>query len=139
MAVTPEDQEALGLVRAILLLSQRLAQSEALAAAAQSPQQQQAIARGRARRAPRLANELVALLPDLAPGLAYSGDLLVRALMQRITSRMTEAVRLASGRRIVGDEAPASPLPQPAVAMRMMGMERSGVSAGGQREAVGRR
>ncbi|EFJ53286.1 hypothetical protein VOLCADRAFT_115858 [Volvox carteri f. nagariensis] len=158
VAVTPEDQEALGVVRAILMLSQRLAQSEAAAERAQAqaaaaaasripptqqqlqlqslPQQQQQqqalLAQVRARRAARLANELSALLPDLAPGLAYSSDLFVRALVRRVSARVTDAAWLATGRRAgVQDAAATVPapaaLPQPAIAMRMMAVPGSDV------------
>ncbi|GLI70240.1 hypothetical protein VaNZ11_015086 [Volvox africanus] len=174
VAVNPEDQEALGVVRGILLLTQRLAQSEAArersetAAAAtaaaqlrqQQPQQQllplqaqqqsQAamLAQVRARRATRLVNELGTLLPELAPGFAYSSDLFVRALVRRISSRMMEAARLATGSRVIGSgsrqdmaaatTAPA-PLPQPAIAMRMMGPGSDGGSSRGQAGSLRRR
>ncbi|GLC71027.1 hypothetical protein PLESTF_001062300 [Pleodorina starrii] len=139
VAVTPEDQEALGVVRAILLLSQRLAQSEAAAERAQAAAAAPAPAAGasplaqvRARRAARLANELGALLPDLAPGLAYSGDLFVRAMVRRVATRLGEAARLAGAGGVRG-QAPAAAAPapgaqqapalqqQPAIAMRMVG------------------
>ncbi|GIL59707.1 hypothetical protein Vafri_14435 [Volvox africanus] len=181
VAVNPEDQEALGAVRGILMLTQRLAESEAArerseaAAAAtgtagprlrqQQPQQQQPLplqsqqqsqtamlAQVRARRATRLANELGTLLPELAPGLAYSSDLFVRALVRRISSRMVEAAKLATAGRIVrsasgqdmtaataSPPAPPTALPQPAIAMRMMGPGGDGGSSQGQADSLRRR
>ncbi|GIM09390.1 hypothetical protein Vretimale_13240, partial [Volvox reticuliferus] len=106
-----------------------------------------------ARRASRLANELGTLLPELAPGLAYSSDLFVRALMRRISSRMMEAARLATGRRIIGASSvqdmvaatapppppPSTALPQPAIAMRMMSPSSDGGSSQGRGESLRRR
>ncbi|KAG2502091.1 hypothetical protein HYH03_000583 [Edaphochlamys debaryana] len=145
VALTPEDREALGVVRAILILAQKVA-PQGDAAAAGSPEAAaaaaQALARGvRPRRVARLANELGSLLPQLAPGLAYTSDLFVRALLRRAQKRLTDAAQLAvSGRpqavtmpssaagRAGTQQAQSQPQGaaafasvQPAIPMRMMG------------------
>ncbi|KAG2445378.1 hypothetical protein HYH02_008842, partial [Chlamydomonas schloesseri] len=155
VAVTPEDQEALAVVRAILTLSQRMAAADRAAAAASggaaaggllplppsssSAAAAAALARGvQSRRAARLASELGALLPELTPGLAYTSDLFVRALVRRVTVRVGEAAALAvSGRPAAGGSSgglvgggmmgggvgaglPAQQQPAGAIAMRNM-------------------
>ncbi len=169
VAVTPEDQEALGVVRGLLAIAQRLAQAEAQATAAAAPAAA-AVGAGvpppsaaavRSQRAVRLARELGVLAPELAPGLAYTGDLLMRALTRRLQARMREAVALAgvgslraggaegSGRAAGAAAAAAvgagvgggvgSGVPQPAIAMRMMGPPRGGQGAGAAQGSAGQR
>lgn len=80
--LTPEDEEALGTVRALLSLLQRLqgaGGAPAATASAGDASGPMAAATGLA----RAAGEVGPLLPELAPGLAHTAQLFARALVQR--------------------------------------------------------
>ncbi|KXZ45805.1 hypothetical protein GPECTOR_50g599 [Gonium pectorale] len=115
VAVTPEDQEALALVRALLQLSQRLAQSGLVAepgAVAGTPA---------GARAAQLAAELGGLLPELAPRGGGGGGGLSAARGSGGGSAEAEA---------------AARVPQPAIAMRMMPLGGSGGAGAGRPAAT---
>jgi hypothetical protein len=84
VALSPEDEEALSTVRGILALTQRL-QPGGGSPAALLP------SRESVEGAVRVAGELSPLLPQLAPGLAHTGELLVRALARRAARRVADA------------------------------------------------
>lgn len=80
VALTQEDEEALGVVRGIFSLMQRLPP------AAMAPQVTDARSAGQA------AAELRGLVWELLPGLASSGDLFVRTFFKRLALRTAEVL-----------------------------------------------
>ncbi len=111
--LSPDDEEALAVVRGLLSLTQRLQAPPAGYAAGDAAAAVQ-VPFGPAD-AVRFAGELRPLLPELAPGLAHTGDLLVRAVIKRVVQRVTDA---ASDVAAAGQsDAPAfgdGPVPVPA-------------------------
>jgi aarF domain-containing kinase len=96
VALSPEDEEALATVRGVVSLAQRLQAPAAggdggAAAATAFPSAALLPSRESVAGAVRAASELSPLLPQIAPGLAHTGELLLRALARRAARRVADA------------------------------------------------
>lgn len=113
LAATPEDREALGVVRGILALLQGGAAASAGTATSVAGDASSAALQRAGQQLGGAARELAPLMPQLAPGLSYMTEAFTRAFVQRLLQRLTSAglgftppgLGLGSGR--AGGAAPA--------------------------------
>lgn len=103
MSVTAEDREALAVLRGLITLAQRLPAPQRLAASRARGTRGAlgtlpsaagvSAAAGIGSMAARAARELGPLTQELLPGMAYTGELFMRALLRRAATRLAEGLR----------------------------------------------
>jgi len=134
--LTASDREALESVRALLALAQRAA-GAAAASASSSGGGGGGAGRAAAAALGRAAGELSPLLPELAPGLAHTGQLLLRALSQRAAARIAGGLSGGAGAFLPGASGVgAGRAPAPAFSFQAPPAE---PPAAGGRKGAGRR
>jgi aarF domain-containing kinase len=129
VAVGPEDEEALGTLRGVFQLLQRVAPGAALTPGGFGPSSSSSSAGGSPVAAAadavvsfaQVASELRPILPELLPGLAHTGQLFVRTFIRRAALRVAETVS-------VGDEYDQA---MAAVGFMPWGLPNAGAAPGG--------
>lgn len=91
LAATPEDREALGVVRGILALLQSGGAASAGTATSIAGDASSVALQRAGQQLGGAARELAPLMPQLAPGLSYMTEAFTRAFVQRLLQRLTSA------------------------------------------------